>query len=358
MTNENQFSHIRQRQSVPGVAGTDQVPADPVPAREPASDSDDAFSPLAELCAAALPIWQRHIETADQQSRDAINNLSRQFGNLVERLNATADASRQVTQGQSITDSFHQSEQDLKQAVEGLRSTNEARAQMLEQMRELTTYTEKLQDMAQEVVDISNQTNMLALNASIEAAHAGDSARGFAVIADEVRSLSKRSREAADRMTNTMGEANTVIDRTFQSAETATRQEREQLNQSEREIHKVIGAMDDIVEQLRGSSERLEGETASIGGEIQDMVVELQFQDRVSQILSQVRNNLAHLQELIASAEGVAAPDELRQLFNTEQWLQSMEQNYAMLEQHLNHGGNEAGSSTPREEGKDEITFF
>ncbi|WDC84349.1 methyl-accepting chemotaxis protein [Caloramator sp. mosi_1] len=72
-----------------------------------------------------------------------------------------------------------------------------------------------INDMLKIIRDIAEQTNLLSLNASIEAARAGEAGRGFAVVATEVKKLAERSRESADKISNTIQEINSSIKQTI-----------------------------------------------------------------------------------------------------------------------------------------------
>lgn len=308
--------------------------------------------------AQVAPVWAGHIEISREQMESAVSSLSELFARIVEQLQQTVQSSGaamgSIDDRQSgLVAVFARSETELHKMVDAQRAAMSSMRTMLGKVQGLNLFIAELQDMAADVAKIAAQCNLLSLNAAIEAARAGEMGRGFSVVAKEFRMLSNQSGDAGRHIAEKVGIISAAIVATCRAAEESTGEEDISLAKSEQAIGSVLGELRGITEVLHNSGLLLKDESIGIGLQISDALVQLQFQDRVNQILTHVKDSIESLPGFLdAHHRQYRQSGALTQL-DPSSLLAELQKNYAMAEQHAVHAGSKSAVTAEAE-----ITFF
>ena len=153
------------------------------------------------------------IQGASNEVAVGNQDLSGRTEQTASSLQHTASAMQQLTQSVQQSAESARDASALAQSASGVAERGGAMvAEVVHTMEEIHTASRKIADIIGTIDGIAFQTNILALNAAVEAARAGEQGRGFAVVASEVRSLARRSAEAAREIKNLIGASVDKVD--------------------------------------------------------------------------------------------------------------------------------------------------
>jgi len=302
-----------------------------------------------EFCVDAMPVWERQIQTCKTQTEESVLNLSQRFSMIAIRLQQSVAASKATASSlssesaeNSVGQVLNLSNDDLSEVINSLKKAMNAKNELLNKLKELKQNTSDVEEMAGAVGKVAEKTNLLALNAAIEAARAGEHGRGFSVVADEVRNLSQLSGETGAQIVKRISALTSTMNAVLDAAEKTAEEDVKTQQESDDKIQNVLARFSEMANTLAGTSETLMTESAGIKSEIDDLLVALQFQDRVGQILEHVCEDINKSVEFIRENVRRLASDETLLSIDSQAWLEAMLAGYTVAEERNNlRGGND-----------------
>lgn len=304
------------------------------PAGEQASNSKGHQESLKS----AISDWHGQMDSQMHQLRDeleqvlgivgsATHTLSGSFENLetassgqqkvlqemVERLVTVAGGKEHQEQTSGIERFSIETRQIVSQLIGTIQDTRVSTNNLVQHFTAIAERVATVTNMLDDVNDITSQTNLLALNAAIEAARAGEAGRGFAVVADEVRKLSQRTTDFNTQIRGQLGQIDNDISAIQDTAQNISTTDVEVVENAGVKITDMWGEMSILNDRVVGQSAEIKKISAHIAQHIHTGVISLQFEDIVHQLVGHISRRAKTIENSLSRFSNAVAigPDSL-----------------------------------------------
>lgn len=307
----------------------------------------------------AFEVLQRQVEATIGTSEAAVvsmmERMNRVHANAHDLHGRIGEA---VRRSQALSSDSLQRAGQHGQAVSALaehqKRTEAAQREYRQRVSAVAEEVRQLRPLAATIGEIARETNLLAINATIEAARAGREGAGFKVVAAEVRRLSTQTSEAARQVTDGIAAAAAAIDAEMQGIDTAAGDSASaRLGEIAGHIDEMSQTLGHVVPYLGELSTHMDSGMATVTADIIDTLGDMQFQDINRQLLEQISGALGSLSEHFAQVYALIDGDAPPPPMMLEELLAAWTENYVMHAQRVAHavglerpdGGNAAQAS-------------
>ncbi len=246
-----------------------------------------------------------------EEAEDAISKAISAFEQMSNEAENSIDSLQQflnIDNAHSIIAVSDRAASLMSKFVTSMVDTGHEISAAANKLQAFTSVVAQLRGLLDEIDRLADQTTMLALNASIEAARAGVHGRGFSVVAQEVRKLSDRSRIAAENMrslTRNLTQENSSLVETLGMAASRSLEES---CEAQGKLNSLLVSIRESDVQTRNLLDKMVGQNRSVINDVQRIVIAFQFHDLLRQRLNHVYDPLVALRdELQSGSTDVAA---------------------------------------------------
>ncbi|MBK7614971.1 MAG: hypothetical protein IPJ08_10980 [Burkholderiales bacterium] len=299
-----------------------------------------------------VPVWRRNVDGARLHSEQSSSALVEAFaaisGQLDDALRGGLQAPR--LDSSSIDELLDTHRAELDTLLSSAQRIASLKDEMLAGVMSLSDTLTEMVGLSKEVQTISRATHLLALNASVEAQRASGvggqgGGNGFAVVAQEVRHLADQSRQAGIALGKHVAR---MQERVLALRRSGTMQDTtpdELMLQAEQNARAVLRGLLLGIQQVSRSQRSLQDAGSLVQREVEQILVNLQSQDRQSQMLVSVTDDMARMQQWLEGGDDDAA-------VSAQRWLERLEATYTMEDMRASH------HATVKVEQATEVEFF
>lgn len=266
-----------------------------------------------------LKVLGAQIAQTAQQVEHAVVGVCANFQQIAERARNGVNRAAAFLSGRDghsskssgVEELILQSRANFDSLLASLEKSAEISNQAVQRMKEIDGYAEKILGSLKQLENISNGNRILALNARIEAAHAGEFGKGFEIVATEVVAQADRSHSVINGVSRTIQELRTSAASALESLVEMSEQGQRSAAEERRQVEQTLESFNVLDHEMRAMLEQTSQDGGRLSDEIGRAVHQMQFQDRVNQRLGHVVEALgASCERLEGLCEPSETPDE------------------------------------------------